>query len=104
MPYDSRLAIVRDPAALRASMGMHGDYLIHDELGEPFDKVPEISRRGRAFPVWAVLRALGRSGVAELVERLCRHATAFAAGTGDHPGRHGPQRRRVHPGVRRLRQ
>jgi glutamate/tyrosine decarboxylase-like PLP-dependent enzyme len=61
-------------------MGMHGAYLIHDELGEPFDKVPELSRRGRAFPVWAVLRSLGRSGVAELVERLCRHASTFAAG------------------------
>jgi len=80
VPYDTGLAIVRDAAALRASMGMHGAYLIHDELGEPFDKVPEISRRGRAFPVWAVLRSLGRSGVAELVERLCRHASTFAAG------------------------
>jgi glutamate/tyrosine decarboxylase-like PLP-dependent enzyme len=80
VPYDCGLAIVRDAAAVRASMGMHGAYLIHDEHGEPFDKVPEISRRGRAFPVWAVLRSLGRSGVAELVERLCRHASAFAAG------------------------
>ena len=80
VPYDCGLAIVRDPAALRAAMGMHGAYLIHDELGEPFDKVPEISRRGRAFPVWAVLRSLGRSGVAELVERLCRHASTFATG------------------------
>ena len=51
-----------------------------DELGEPFDKVPECSRRGCALPVWAVLRSLGRSGVAELVERLCRHASTFAAG------------------------
>ncbi|MEO6144617.1 MAG: aminotransferase class V-fold PLP-dependent enzyme [Dermatophilaceae bacterium] len=80
VPYDTGLVIVRDPAALRAAMGMHGAYLIHDEHGEPFDKVPELSRRGRAFPVWAVLRSLGRSGVAELVEGLCRHASAFAAG------------------------
>ncbi len=86
VPYDSGIAVVRDPAALRAAMGMHGAYLIHDELGEPLDKVPEISRRGRAFPVWAVLRSLGRSGVAELVERLCRHATAFAAGMEAIPG------------------
>jgi len=80
VPYDTGLAVVRDAAALRAAMGMHGAYLIHDVRGEPFDKVPEISRRGRAFPVWAVLRALGRSGVAELVDRLCRHAAAFASG------------------------
>lgn len=85
VPYDCGLAIVRDPVALRAAMGMHGAYLIHDASGEPFDKVPELSRRGRAFPVWAVLRALGRSGVPELVERLCGHAAALAAGLRDIP-------------------
>jgi glutamate/tyrosine decarboxylase-like PLP-dependent enzyme len=86
VPYDTGLAIVRDAASLRASMGYHGAYLIHDELGEPFDKVPETSRRGRAFPVWAVLRSLGRTGVAELVERLCRHASTFATGLDDIEG------------------
>jgi glutamate/tyrosine decarboxylase-like PLP-dependent enzyme len=86
VPYDSGLAIVRDPADLRAAMGMHGAYLIHDAGGEPLDKVPEISRRGRALPVWAVLRALGRVGVADLVERLCSHATAFAEGASGIPG------------------
>lgn len=80
VPYDCGLAIVRDRAALRAAMGMHGDYLIHDAAGEPFDKVPEISRRGRAFTVWAVLRALGRDGVADLVDRLCGHAAVIARG------------------------
>jgi glutamate/tyrosine decarboxylase-like PLP-dependent enzyme len=86
VPYDSGLVIVRDRAALTAAMGMHGAYLIHDELGEPLDKVPEISRRGRAFPVWAVLRSLGRSGVSDLVDRLCGHASALAAGLAAIPG------------------
>lgn len=80
VPYDCGLAIVSDRAALRAAMGMTGDYLIHDAGGEPFDKVPEISRRGRAFTVWAVLHALGRDGVADLVDRLCDHAAAIARG------------------------
>ncbi|HEX5917357.1 MAG TPA: aminotransferase class V-fold PLP-dependent enzyme [Nocardioides sp.] len=80
VPYDCGLAIVRDPAALRAAMSMHGDYLIHDAAGDPFEKVPELSRRARAFTVWAVLRSLGRRGVAELVEQLARHARAFADG------------------------
>jgi glutamate/tyrosine decarboxylase-like PLP-dependent enzyme len=80
VPYDCGLAIVRDRSALRAAMSMHGDYLIHDASGDPFEKVPELSRRARAFTVWAVLRALGRSGVAELVERLACHARAFADG------------------------
>jgi glutamate/tyrosine decarboxylase-like PLP-dependent enzyme len=80
VPYDSGLAIVRDPTALRAAMSMHGAYLIQDAAGDPFEKVPELSRRARALPVWAVLRSLGRSGVAELVERLAGHARAFADG------------------------
>jgi glutamate/tyrosine decarboxylase-like PLP-dependent enzyme len=86
VPYDCGIAIVRDVAAIRAAMGMHGAYLIHDEKGEPLDKVPEISRRGRAFTVWAVLRSLGRSGVSDLVDRLCRHAAAFAEGLRNIPG------------------
>ena len=77
---------MRERAALKAAMGMHGEYLIHDEAGEPLDKVPEVSRRGRAFPVWAVLKALGRDGVAELVDRLCRHAAGLADGLAELPG------------------
>jgi glutamate/tyrosine decarboxylase-like PLP-dependent enzyme len=80
VPYDTGLAIVADAGALRAAMNMHGAYLILDEAGEPADKVPELSRRGRAFPVWAVLASLGRSGVADLVDRLCAHARTFAGG------------------------
>jgi glutamate/tyrosine decarboxylase-like PLP-dependent enzyme len=80
VPYDCGLAIVADRAVLRAAMSMHGDYFIHDAAGDPLDSVPEVSRRARAFPVWAVLRALGRDGVAALVEGFGRHATAFADG------------------------
>jgi glutamate/tyrosine decarboxylase-like PLP-dependent enzyme len=86
VPYDCGLAIVRDPFAMRAAMGLQGDYLIQDEHGDPIDKVPELSRRGRAFTVWAALRSLGRSGVADLVERLCRHASAFADGIAEIDG------------------
>jgi glutamate/tyrosine decarboxylase-like PLP-dependent enzyme len=80
VPYDCGLAIVADRDALRSAMTMHGDYLIHDAAGDSLDTVPELSRRGRAVPVWAVLRALGRDGVAGLVEGFCRHAAAFADG------------------------
>jgi glutamate/tyrosine decarboxylase-like PLP-dependent enzyme len=78
VPYDCGLAIVADAVALRTAMSMHGDYLIQSDAGDPFEKVPELSRRGRAIPVWAVLRALGRTGIEELVDGFCRHATAFA--------------------------
>ena len=80
VPYDCGIAIVRDRAAVRAAMGTHGDYLIRDAAGDPFEFVPEVSRRGRAIPVWAVMRALGRSGLAALVDGYCRHAATFAAG------------------------
>jgi glutamate/tyrosine decarboxylase-like PLP-dependent enzyme len=87
VPYDCGIAIVRDPTAVRAAMGMHGVSLIQDaEHGDPHELVPELSRRARAVPVWAVLRSLGRSGVAELVERMAGHARAFAEAIADIPG------------------
>jgi glutamate/tyrosine decarboxylase-like PLP-dependent enzyme len=86
VPYDSGIAIVRDRAALRSAMSMGGAYLIPDSAGDPFETVPESSRRARALPVWAVLRALGRSGVADLVDGFCRHASAFADGMGEVDG------------------
>jgi len=49
-------------------------------LHEPAARTPELSRRARGVEVWAVLRALGRSGLADLVERDCRHASSFALG------------------------
>ena len=87
VPYDCGVAIVRDEAAMRAAMGMHGDYLMPDaQHGDPCDRVPELSRRARGVPVWAVLRALGRSGVAALVERLHVRARQFAEGLAKIPG------------------
>ncbi len=87
VPYDCGIAIVADAAAMRASMGMRGDYLIQDDTGgDPFDRVPEMSRRARAVPVWAVLASLGRRGVADLVERYCHHARMFADGIAAIPG------------------
>ena len=82
VPYDNGLAIVADPEALRAAMSERAPYLIQDERPDPFDTVPEFSRRARGFPVWAALRSLGRSGVAELVEGLCARAREFADGLG----------------------
>ncbi|HJQ44099.1 MAG TPA: aminotransferase class V-fold PLP-dependent enzyme, partial [Jatrophihabitantaceae bacterium] len=82
VPYDCGIAIVADPPALRAAMGAHATYLIQDEagIGDPLDKVPEFSRRARGVPVWAALRALGRTGVGEMVQGFADHARALAAG------------------------
>jgi len=85
VPYDSGLAIVRDADALASSMAMHGDYLIQAS-GDPQERAPELSRRGRGFATWAALCSLGRTGVVELVERLAAHARTFAEGARGIPG------------------
>jgi glutamate/tyrosine decarboxylase-like PLP-dependent enzyme len=81
VPYDSGLAFVRDREALRAAMAVTSHYLpTESERRNPADWTPELSRRARGVEVWAALRSLGRSGLASLVERCCRHAERFARG------------------------
>lgn len=80
VPYDCGAVFVRDPNALRGAMATDASYLPAQPVREPFLHSPELSRRARGVEVWAALRSLGRDGVAELVERCCRHATRFADG------------------------
>jgi len=80
VPYDSGIAFVRDGAALRNAMSISAAYLPGDSQREPFHTSPECSRRARGVELFATLRELGRSGVADLVERCCRFATRFAQG------------------------
>jgi len=77
-PYDCGIVIVRDGDALRKSMAINADYLPSDQ-SNPSDNTPEVSRRPRGVDAWAALRSLGRSGLAEMVERHCRLAKRFAA-------------------------
>jgi glutamate/tyrosine decarboxylase-like PLP-dependent enzyme len=68
-------------------MSHRESYLIHDaEARDQMDWNPEWSRRARGFPTYAALRQLGRSGVAELIERCCDHARALVLGIGSLPG------------------
>ena len=83
VPYDSGLALVRDGAALRRAMSISAAYLPEHAAREPYDHTPEASRRARGVDIWAALSYLGREGVADLVERCCRHAERFAAGLGE---------------------
>jgi glutamate/tyrosine decarboxylase-like PLP-dependent enzyme len=86
-PYDCGIAIVRHPEALRSALGTSTSYLIADAGHiDPFETVPEFSRRARGVPVWAALRALGRSGVAELVDNLALRARQIADGVAAIPG------------------
>ena len=64
---------MKDAAAHRAAMTISASYLRPEVNGyEAKDYVPELSRRARGFPAWAVLRTLGRQGVDELISRHCR--------------------------------
>ncbi len=67
-------------SALHAAMGLTAAYLPTTMLHEPSARTPELSRRARGVEVWAALRTLGRSGLADLVERDCQHASRFALG------------------------
>jgi glutamate/tyrosine decarboxylase-like PLP-dependent enzyme len=80
VPYDCGVAIVADPPALRAAMGVHASYLLTAATVDPYDQVPELSRRARGVPVWAALASLGRDGVRSLVEGLHAGARAIADG------------------------
>jgi glutamate/tyrosine decarboxylase-like PLP-dependent enzyme len=80
VPYDGGLAIVRDEQALKNAMAVTAAYLPQSPERKPNDFTPELSRRARGVDAWAALKSLGRSGLAEMIERCCRHATRFADG------------------------
>jgi len=81
VPYDSGVAFTAHPESHRAAFTARAAYLVYDdETRDQIDWNPEHSRRARGFAVYAAIRELGRSGIAELVERSCRHARRFADG------------------------
>jgi glutamate/tyrosine decarboxylase-like PLP-dependent enzyme len=89
VPYDSGLVFCAHPDAHRAAMAVQAGYLIQaepDAERDQMDWTPEFSRRARGFAVYAALRALGRSGVAELVDNACARARRFAERLGGEDG------------------
>jgi glutamate/tyrosine decarboxylase-like PLP-dependent enzyme len=81
VPYDSGIVIAAHPGAHHAAMSTTASYLVHATEAErdPFDWVPEFSRRARGFPIYAALQMLGRRGLVGLVEQCCRLARQMAA-------------------------
>jgi glutamate/tyrosine decarboxylase-like PLP-dependent enzyme len=80
VPYDCGLAFVKNGPALYEALNLQAAYLTPGTLRDPMQWTPESSRRARGVEVWAALKSLGRSGLAEMVERTCRHAQRFAEG------------------------
>lgn len=83
-PYDCGFTIVRHEAAHRRAMDMEASYLTRDDPGfrHPGAYVPELSRRARGFAAWAMMRRLGRSGVAAMVDLDVRIAGMLAEAIG----------------------
>ncbi len=84
VPYDCGIAITAHEDAHRAAVYSRASYVPmgHAAIPDPSELVPEFSRRARGVPSWAAIASLGRSGVAEMVERCCAHARAFAEALG----------------------
>jgi len=78
VPYDCGIVLARRPGDLRRSFAGAAGYLPPDSGFEAMHHTPQSSQRARQVEVWAVLRTLGRQGVADLVARSCDHARAMA--------------------------
>jgi glutamate/tyrosine decarboxylase-like PLP-dependent enzyme len=77
-PYDCGYAIVRHRDAHYRAMSIAASYLPEGDVRHPADYTPELSRRGRGFATWAMIRALGRAGIEEMVTRNCAQARRMA--------------------------
>ncbi len=86
-PQDSGIALVRDRVAHKAAMTVTASYIAADgDARDAIDWTPDWTRRARGYAVYAALRELGRDGLADLIDRSCRHAKALARGIGALPG------------------
>ncbi|MGC6387419.1 pyridoxal phosphate-dependent decarboxylase family protein [Ewingella sp. S1.OA.A_B6] len=82
VPYDSAIQFTREAhLALQIDVFQnHSAYLIPPSVRPDnyLHLTPENSRRFRALPVWMALKAYGRAGLAEVVERNVGLAALFA--------------------------
>jgi glutamate/tyrosine decarboxylase-like PLP-dependent enzyme len=87
-PYDCGYAIVRDAVAHRRAMAISASYLppANGAERDPSAYVMELSRRARGFATWAMIKQLGRAGIAEMVERCCRMARRMGQAIAAEPG------------------
>jgi glutamate/tyrosine decarboxylase-like PLP-dependent enzyme len=79
---------VRDLQALRNAMITSASYLPEHQANDrvPSFLVPELSRRARGLPTWAVLKSLGRSGIVRMVRNHCTLARQIARDMDATPG------------------
>lgn len=78
-PYDCGIVLCKDPEALTNALHQQGSYIQFSEKRDGLLYTPEMSKRARAVELWAAMKYLGRSGIAELVEQLHIHAKLFTS-------------------------
>ncbi len=88
VPYDCGIVAIGDSAAHRAAMSLNAAYLERSAREERngMDWVPESSRRARVVSLYATIHALGREGVAKIVDRCCDLALEMADYFREAPG------------------
>ncbi len=87
LPYDCGFAFVADPEPHRAAFAQATSYaVLVDDTRRQMNWNPEWSRRGRGFAAYAAIQALGRSGIAAMVDRCCDLAAAMVDGLASLPG------------------
>jgi glutamate/tyrosine decarboxylase-like PLP-dependent enzyme len=86
VPYDCGFAFVRDERALTGAFASRSAYLTRSEGFDADDRSVESSRRFRALAAWCALKAFGRTGYQDLVERCIDNARALATWIDMQPG------------------
>ena len=79
VPYDCGFGFVRDDRYLKAAFTASASYIAPGGNWDPHTHVPEMSRRFRALAAWCALKADGREGYRQMVERCVDNAAAFAS-------------------------
>jgi glutamate/tyrosine decarboxylase-like PLP-dependent enzyme len=103
VPYDCGYAFVAHPEAHRRAMSQRSPYMVYaEDARDQFEWTPDWSRRARGFATYAALRQLGRSGVADLIERCCAHAHALVTGIASLPGVHVVSQPQINQGLVRF--
>jgi len=103
VPYDCGYAFVADPESHRASMSHRASYTMYvEDARDQIDWNPEWSRRGRGVATYAAIRQLGRRGIADLIDRSCRHAHALVTRIGALAGAEMVWEPRVNQGLVRF--
>ena len=76
-PYDCGIVLCKNRSALVNTMQATGSYIQYSEYRDGMLYAPEMSRRARSIELWATLKYFGKSGINELIDKLCDYAKYF---------------------------